>query len=83
MSLTATVESHEAADHTEIVVRGRIRAGDPGQVQLRQTAIGLNGFMSSARKYKQNYPIEEVLAFAARHGFEGVELVRGWPAPLL
>ncbi|HEX4458610.1 MAG TPA: D-alanyl-D-alanine carboxypeptidase/D-alanyl-D-alanine-endopeptidase [Polyangia bacterium] len=33
-----TVESHEAADHTEIVVRGRIRAGDPGQVVARRVA---------------------------------------------
>jgi D-alanyl-D-alanine carboxypeptidase/D-alanyl-D-alanine-endopeptidase (penicillin-binding protein 4) len=33
-----TVESHETVDHTEIIVRGRIRTGDPGQVQLRRVA---------------------------------------------
>jgi sugar phosphate isomerase/epimerase len=45
-----------------------------------KTAIGLNGFQSSSRKYKKNYPIWEVLDFAARHGFEGVELVGDWPS---
>src|SRR5205807_1026939 len=33
-----TVESREAADHTEIIVRGRIRVGDPGQMQQRRVA---------------------------------------------
>ena len=42
-------------------------------------AIGLNGFMSSARAYGKHYPIREVLDFAAREGFKGVELVGGWP----
>jgi len=45
-----------------------------------KTAIGLNGFASGAHKYKKNYPIWEVLDFAARHGFEGVELVPDWPS---
>ncbi len=45
-----------------------------------KTAIGLNGFQSGSRKYKQNYPIWEVLDFASRHGFDGVELVADWPA---
>jgi D-alanyl-D-alanine carboxypeptidase/D-alanyl-D-alanine-endopeptidase (penicillin-binding protein 4) len=31
-----TVESRDAADHTEILVHGRIRMGDPGQLQLRR-----------------------------------------------
>jgi len=44
-----------------------------------KTAIGLNGFASSSRKYDKTYPIEEVLDFAARTGFQGVELVRHWP----
>jgi sugar phosphate isomerase/epimerase len=44
-----------------------------------KTAIGLNGFMSSARKYNKHFPIREVLGYAARTGFDGVELVRGWP----
>jgi D-alanyl-D-alanine carboxypeptidase/D-alanyl-D-alanine-endopeptidase (penicillin-binding protein 4) len=33
-----TVESREVPDHTEILVRGRIRAGDGGQVQLKRVA---------------------------------------------
>jgi len=44
-----------------------------------KTAIGLNGFMSSARKYDKSFPIWEVLDYASRAGFDGVELVRGWP----
>ena len=35
--------------------------------------------MSSARKYGKTYPIWEVLDYAARAGFDGVELVQGWP----
>jgi sugar phosphate isomerase/epimerase len=45
-----------------------------------KTAIGLNGFQSGTRKYRKNYPIWEVLDFASRHGFDGVELVADWPA---
>ncbi len=51
----------------------------PGE-RIWKTAIGLNGFSSGARKYKKNYPIWEVLDFAARQGFDGVELVDGWPS---
>ncbi|MBN1418423.1 MAG: sugar phosphate isomerase/epimerase, partial [Planctomycetes bacterium] len=42
-------------------------------------AFGLNGFMSSAGKYGKDYPIWEVLEFARREGFDGIELVWGWP----
>jgi len=45
-----------------------------------KTAIGLNGFQSGSRKYGKNYPIWEVLDFASRQGFDGVELVGDWPA---
>ncbi|MBI2926076.1 MAG: sugar phosphate isomerase/epimerase [Verrucomicrobia bacterium] len=45
-----------------------------------KTAIGLNGFESGIRKYKKNYPIWEILDFASRTGFDGVELVSNWPA---
>lgn len=45
-----------------------------------KTAIGLNGFQSGSRKYTKNYPIWEVLDFASRHGFDGVELVGDWPS---
>lgn len=41
--------------------------------------LGLNGFMSSADTFKKNYPIWEVLQFAADTGFDGIELVDGWP----
>ncbi len=44
-----------------------------------KTAVGLNGFQSGSRKYKKNYPIWEILDFASRHGFDGVELVSDWP----
>jgi sugar phosphate isomerase/epimerase len=44
-----------------------------------KTAVGLNGFQSGTRKYKANYPIWEVADFAAREGFDGVELVSDWP----
>jgi sugar phosphate isomerase/epimerase len=45
-----------------------------------KTAIGLNGFQSGSRKYKKNYPIWEVLDFATREHFDGVELVADWPS---
>jgi sugar phosphate isomerase/epimerase len=44
-----------------------------------KTAIGLNGFMSSSADYGKTYPIWEVLDFAQRSGFDGVELVDRWP----
>jgi sugar phosphate isomerase/epimerase len=50
----------------------------PSAVEWK-TAVGLNGFMSSANKYKKTYPIWEVADFLARTGFDGVELVSGWP----
>ncbi|HOW66452.1 MAG TPA: sugar phosphate isomerase/epimerase family protein [Candidatus Paceibacterota bacterium] len=45
-----------------------------------KTAVGLNGFQSGTHKYRKNYPIWEVLDFASRHGFDGVELVSDWPS---
>jgi sugar phosphate isomerase/epimerase len=44
-----------------------------------KTAVGLNGFQSGTHKYRKNYPIWEILDFASRQGFEGVELVADWP----
>lgn len=44
-----------------------------------KTAVGLNGFASASKKYEKTFPIWEVLDFAARSGFDGVELTRGWP----
>jgi sugar phosphate isomerase/epimerase len=43
------------------------------------TAVGLNGFQSGTYKYRKVYPIWEVLDFAARTGFDGIELVSDWP----
>ena len=56
-------------------------AGKPSQPRWK-TAIGLNGFQSATAKYGKTFPIREVLDFAARIGFEGVELVPNWPPPM-
>jgi sugar phosphate isomerase/epimerase len=42
--------------------------------------LGLNGFASGERKYDARYPLWEVLHFATEIGFEGIELVDGWPS---
>ncbi len=42
-------------------------------------AIGLNGFESSAAKYQKEFPLDEVLSFAQKEGFDGVELIANWP----
>ena len=55
-------------------------AGAAENKSVWKTAVGLNGFQSGSRKYRKNYPIWEVLDFAARQGFDGVELVSDWPA---
>jgi len=55
-------------------------AADQPPAEKWKTAIGLNGFQSGSHKYKKNYPIWEVLDFASRHGFQGVELVSDWPS---
>lgn len=52
------------------------QAGDP---RGWKSAAGLNGFMSSEQVHKRHYPIWEVLDFCRREGFDGVELVQGWP----
>jgi sugar phosphate isomerase/epimerase len=43
-----------------------------------RTAVGLNGFASSERKYGKSYELKDVLAFIQKTGFDGVELVQGW-----
>jgi sugar phosphate isomerase/epimerase len=57
------------------VVKGAANSSRPSW----KTAIGLNGFASGSRKYQANYPIWEILRFAHDSGFNGVELVDGWP----
>ncbi len=44
-------------------------------------AIGLNGFASASAKYTKQFPIREVLDFARREAFDGVELTQDWPTP--
>ena len=58
---------------------GTARAAAKQTAHPWRPAIGLNGFMSSSRAFNKKYPIEEVLAWASREGFEGVELVNNWP----
>jgi|LSQX01.1.fsa_nt_gb sugar phosphate isomerase/epimerase len=41
--------------------------------------LGLNGFMSSANHFEKNYPLWEILDYATKAGFDGIELVDGWP----
>ena len=48
-----------------------------------KTAIGLNGYQSASAKYGKTFPIREVLDFASRTGFDGVELVPNWPPPMV
>lgn len=43
-----------------------------------KTAVGLNGFASGERKYGKSYPLQVVLPFIRKTGFDGVELVHGW-----
>lgn len=44
-----------------------------------KTAVGLNGFASASSKYQKTFPIWELADFVSRAGFDGVELVQGWP----
>ncbi len=50
-----------------------------GSQRRWRTAIGLNGFMSAEGAFGSVYPLWEVLDFAQREGFEGVELTESWP----
>lgn len=54
-------------------------AADSAPAAGWKTAIGLNGFQSGAHKYRKNFPIWEILDFASRNRFDGVELVADWP----
>lgn len=53
---------------------------DKSKPSAWKTAVGLNGFESSGRKYKKSYPLNDVLAFARDEGFDGIELVERWQA---
>lgn len=67
-----------AATAAGMAAGGGATTGDDPAVGWK-TAVGLNGFQSGAGKYKKNYPIWEVLDFARREGFDGIELVSDWP----
>ncbi|HEO71430.1 MAG TPA: sugar phosphate isomerase/epimerase, partial [Candidatus Hydrogenedentes bacterium] len=54
-------------------------AAESTDAKCWKAGLGLNGFMSSGQDYKKTYPIWEVLDFASREGFDGIELVQGWP----
>jgi len=53
--------------------------GESGRGPRWKCGLGLNGFMSSSHEFDKTYPIWEVLDFTTREGFDGVELVGGWP----
>jgi len=52
---------------------------DEPKRRVWKTAFGLNGFASASRKYEKTFPIWEVLDFAARTDFDGIELHASWP----
>lgn len=54
-------------------------AADTTPAKRWKCGLGLNGFSSSAHTFNKTYPIWEVLDFASREGFDGIELVDGWP----
>jgi len=49
-----------------------------GSQRRWRVAFGLNGFQSSESLYGHTFPIWEVLEFAQREGFEGIEMLPGW-----
>jgi sugar phosphate isomerase/epimerase len=67
------------ADATAQEPTKRPARGCSGNQRRWRLAFGLNGFESSERSYHNNFPIWEVLEFAEREGFEGIELVPNWP----
>jgi len=57
----------------------QVRSSGKSETCPWKTAVGLNGFASASGKYTKTYPIWEILDFTSRTGFDGVELVEGWP----
>ena len=62
-----------------VAALGRFAPAAEKKERAWKIAIGLNGFASAAVKYKKEFPLDVVLAFAEREGFDGVELVQDWP----
>ncbi len=85
-AVAAAVAGIETARAADAKRPDKVRAKDvrawmrrAGGTRGWQIGAGLNGFASSSGHYKKTYPIEEVLAFCRREGFDGIELVQGWP----
>jgi sugar phosphate isomerase/epimerase len=70
---TADTPKNEAANdrHSDKKAQGNERRW--------RMAFGLNGFESSEVSFGNSFPIWEVLEFAQREGFEGIEIVPNWP----
>ncbi|HXJ55226.1 MAG TPA: sugar phosphate isomerase/epimerase family protein [Verrucomicrobiae bacterium] len=52
----------------------------PGDKNLLwKTAVGLNGFESSSRKYKKSFALWDILDRVSELGYDGIELVSDWP----
>lgn len=77
-SLTTAAGAALAALPLGAAAGGESRRASGSQRRWR-TAFGLNGFMSSESTFGNNFPIWEVLEFAQQEGFDGIELVEGWP----
>ena len=65
------------ADAPKSAPKSSPQAASVGKPRWR-VAFGLNGFMSSEGAFGGSYPIWEVLDFAQKEGFDGIELVGGW-----
>ncbi len=74
-------DSAGSAAHAGQAKRGDVRdwMTQAGGLRGWRIGAGLNGFMSSSFDHKKTYPIWEVLDFCRKEGFDGVELVAGWP----
>ncbi len=68
-----------ASSVTTCAALGMAAQGEEKKPVRWKCGLGLNGFMSSEHEFKKKYPLWEVLDFAAREGFDGIELVEGWP----
>ena len=64
-----------------LAAAGESRRASGSQRRWR-AAFGLNGFQSSESVFSNTFPIWEVLDFAQKEGFEGIELCEGWPRGL-
>jgi sugar phosphate isomerase/epimerase len=62
-----------------LIYRGSLAFADETPKGKWKTSFGLNGFASSSKKYGKNYPLWEILDFAAEEGFDGIELHASWP----